>query len=99
MKECQQYQLWLEIEQEARQQAEQEPMLASFYHATIIKHENLASALSYILANKLATPSMPAMAVREVIEEAFVSDSNIVEAAACDIRAVVERDPACFAGV
>lgn len=94
VKECQQYQLWLAIEQEARQQAEQEPMLASFYHATIIKHENLASALSYILANKLATPSMPAMAVREVIEEAFVSDSNIVEAAACDIRAVVERDPA-----
>ena len=44
VKECQQYQLWRAIEQEARLQAEQEPMLASFYHATIIKHENLASA-------------------------------------------------------
>jgi serine O-acetyltransferase len=30
-------------------------MLASFYHATLLKHETLGGALSYILANKLAT--------------------------------------------
>ncbi|HIF9313670.1 TPA: serine O-acetyltransferase [Photobacterium damselae] len=94
MKVCHQHQVWQAIKQEAREQAEQEPMLASFYHATIIKHDNLAAALSYILANKLATPSMPAMAVREVIEEAFAADCMITESAAHDIRAVVERDPA-----
>lgn len=94
VRECQQYAVWQAIKQEAREQSEQEPMLASFYHATIIKHDNLAAALSYILANKLATPSMPAMAVREVIEEAFAADCLITESAACDIRAVVERDPA-----
>lgn len=94
MKQCQQHQLWPAIKQEAREQSEHEPMLASFYHATIIKHDDLAAALSYILANKLATPSMPAMAVREVIEEAYASDCSIVESAALDICAVVERDPA-----
>ncbi len=79
---------------EARKQAEQEPMLASFYHATIINHDGLAASLSYILANKLKTASMPAMAVREVVEEAFSSDSAITESAAYDICATVYRDPA-----
>lgn len=94
MKKCRQEKVWERIKKEAREHSEREPMLASFYHATIIKHENLASALSYILANKFSTPSMQAMAVREVIEEAYANDCNIAEAAACDICATVERDPA-----
>ena len=92
--QCEQTKVWERIVREAREQAEQEPMLASFYHATIIKHDSLAASLSYILANKLKTPSMPAMAVREVVEEAFASDPNIAESAACDICATVSRDPA-----
>ncbi len=94
MSECQKYDVWQKIVQEAREQSDQEPMLASFYHATIIKHETLAAALSYILANKLATASMPAMAVREIVEEAFASDPELIDAAACDVRATVARDPA-----
>ncbi|XAW89389.1 serine O-acetyltransferase [Vibrio sp. CDRSL-10 TSBA] len=94
MKQCAQSKVWQTIVQEAREQAEQEPMLASFYHATIIKHDSLAAALSYILANRLETASMPAIAVREVVEEAFKSDPAIAEAAACDICATVNRDPA-----
>ncbi|MEZ8141262.1 serine O-acetyltransferase [Enterovibrio norvegicus FF-33] len=93
-KKCQQDKVWKAIKREAKEQTEREPMLASFFHATIIKHDTLAAALSYILANKLATPSMPAMAVREVVEEAYAGDSSIVASAACDICATVERDPA-----
>ncbi|PJC85239.1 serine O-acetyltransferase [Vibrio sp. HA2012] len=92
--QCRQVDVWNKIVREAREQAEQEPMLASFYHATIIKHDSLAAALSYILANKLKTSSMPAMAVREVVEEAYRSDPEITESAACDICATVSRDPA-----
>lgn len=94
MKHCKPCNVWQTIVKEAREQAEQEPMLASFYHATIINHDSLAAALSYILANKLKTASMPAMAVREVVEEAFNSDPDITAAAACDICATVNRDPA-----
>ncbi|CAK4069922.1 serine O-acetyltransferase [Vibrio sp. MarTm2] len=94
MKHCEKKNVWQAIVREARELSEQEPMLASFYHATIIKHDSLASALSYILANKLNTASMPAMAVREVVEEAFNADPKITEAAACDICATVNRDPA-----
>ncbi|MEZ8693987.1 serine O-acetyltransferase [Vibrio splendidus] len=94
MKHCEQQKVWQCIVKEARQQSEQEPMLASFYHATIINHESLGAALSYILANKLKTASMPAMAVREVVEQAFKQDQSIIDAAACDICATVNRDPA-----
>ena len=45
--------VWNNIKSEARTLADCEPMLASFYHATLLKHENLGSALSYMLANKL----------------------------------------------
>ena len=48
--------VWQHIRQEAKELAECEPMLASFFHSTILKHQNLGSALSYLLANKLANP-------------------------------------------
>lgn len=86
--------VWNLIRQEAKELAECEPMLASFFHATILKHHNLGSALSYILANKLANPIMPAIALREIIEEAYQTQPSIIESAACDIRAVRQRDPA-----
>jgi serine O-acetyltransferase len=94
MKVCEKQKVWECIIKEAREQSEQEPMLASFYHATIINHDSLGAALSYILANKLKTASMPAMAVREVVEEAIAADPDITNAAACDICATVYRDPA-----
>ncbi|RXJ73491.1 serine O-acetyltransferase [Veronia nyctiphanis] len=94
MKKCERQKVWEAIKREAKDQSEREPMLASFFHSTIIKHDSLGSALSYILANKLATPTMPAMAVREVIEEAYDKDRRVVDSAACDICAVVQRDPA-----
>ncbi|HCZ8410142.1 TPA: serine O-acetyltransferase [Proteus mirabilis] len=86
--------VWDHIKSEARALADCEPMLASFFHATLLKHENLGSALSYMLANKLATQTMPAIAVREIVEEAYRHDSSMIESAACDLSAVRLRDPA-----
>ena len=86
--------VWLMIKQEAKQFAECEPVLASFFHSTLLKHEYLGDALSYILANKLANEIMPAITTREIIQEAFIADTNIIESAACDIAAVRSRDPA-----
>jgi len=86
--------IWLAIRQEATCLVEQEPILASFYHSTLLKHEHLGRALSYILANKLATESMPAMAVREIIEEAYQDEEQLIYWAAYDIMAAYSRDPA-----
>ena len=70
--------VWNNIKAEARTLADCEPMLASFYHATLLKHENLGSALSYMLANKLSSPIMPAIAIREVVEEAYAADPEMI---------------------
>lgn len=86
--------IWQQIRNEAKQLSESEPMLASFFHATILKHHNLGNALSYILANKLANAIMPAIALKEIIEEAYAADPSLIVSAACDIDAVRTRDPA-----
>ena len=87
--------LWESIRDEATADARREPMLASFLHATILNHERFEDALSFHLASKLGSPTIPAMAIREVIDEALAADRAISEAVRADIQAVRERDPAC----
>ncbi|MDG6236874.1 serine O-acetyltransferase [Glaesserella parasuis] len=86
--------IWQNIRNEAQELVNREPMLASFFHATILKHHHLGDALSYILANKLANAIMPAIALKGIIEEAYQADPQIIASAACDIEAVRTRDPA-----
>ncbi|MCR3755905.1 MAG: serine acetyltransferase [Sodalis sp. Psp] len=86
--------VWSNIKAEACLLADCEPMLASFFHATLLKHESLGSALSYMLANKLDNPIMPAIAIREAVEEAYSADASMIFSAAHDIHAVRLRDPA-----
>lgn len=87
--------VWAEIRHSTREAVESEPVLASFLHATILKHDTLEQALSFLLAQKIDSPSMPALLMREVIEEAFYSDATIGGAIRKDLIAVHERDSAC----
>lgn len=86
--------LWSTIRQEAYQLVESEPMLASYFHATLLNHDNLGSALGYILANKLSTDVMPAIDIREITRQAYKADEKIIASAIVDIMAVYLRDPA-----
>lgn len=86
--------IWKCIKDEARLLAVSEPMLASFYHATLLKHNELCDALSYMLANKLSSAVMPAIALREIAQEAYQADPAMIIAATTDIQAVRLRDPA-----
>ncbi|MES2675401.1 MAG: serine O-acetyltransferase [Pseudomonadota bacterium] len=87
--------LWESIRSQTRKQAEHEPVLASFLYSTILNHDTLEAALSFHLANKLDSPALPAMLVREVIEQALAADANISRAVRADLLAVSERDSAC----
>lgn len=91
----QKHDLWDLIKAETRRQAEAEPALASFLHATILNHESLEKALSYHLAQKLACAAFSSLQAREVIEEALAKDPQIGQAVRADIQAVFERDSAC----
>jgi serine O-acetyltransferase len=85
--------LWSSLQAEAFKLAQDEPILASFFNTTILRHDRLSSALSFLLASKLDSISIPAMVLREVIEEAML-DSNIVASIERDILSIKERDAA-----
>ena len=87
--------VWDRILGEAKLQADGEPILASFLHATILNHSTLEQALSFHLANKLDSPTASSLLLREVILEAFTSDTCIPKALRADLLAVEERDSAC----
>jgi serine O-acetyltransferase len=85
---------WKDLKEEARLVAEQEPVLTSYLHATVLKHTQLGDALAYHLAGKLACHSLDPILLREVMDEALEEKPDIVAAACADLRAVRYRDPA-----
>lgn len=87
--------VWSEIRREVAELVEQEPALASYYYAAVLKHATLVQALSFELANKLNTSTVPAMLLREMIEKTIAAKPLIHEAMLRDICAHRERDPAC----
>ena len=85
---------WAMLRASAEQAARDEPLLASQLNAVILAHGDLAAALSFQIARKIGDDEMGAMSVREVCREAFEANPAIVTAAAADLQAVAERDPA-----
>ncbi len=95
MSEPSQDPLWARIREETARHAAEEPILASFLHATILNHTELEDALSFHLANQLDSATASSLLLREVILQAFESDPAIHQAVRDDLMAVMERDSAC----
>jgi serine O-acetyltransferase len=87
--------LWHMMRSEADAKAQDEPILGSYFHATVLNHRTFGSALSFRLASKLDNPMLPTMLIRDVITEAMEDDQNILRAAEIDMLAIFSRDPAC----
>ncbi len=87
--------VWDMLRKTSYEQAQREPILASFLHATILNHNTLEDALSFHLANKLDSPTASALLLREIIEEALNESDNISQAMRADMIATYERDSAC----
>lgn len=87
--------LWPLMREEAERKAKEEPILGSYFHATILNHRTFGDALSFRLASKLDNPMLPTMLIRDVIGEATHDDPEILRAAEIDIIATYTRDPAC----
>jgi len=87
--------LWQAIRHEVKLRADFEPIMSTFFHATVLNHDTFEGALSFLLAGKLDSPVVSSMAIREIIEEAYRKEPAIIHAAEIDIKAIRERDPAC----
>ena len=86
--------IWTAVRAEAWSEEEREPILRSYLLQTILKHKRLEDALSLHLAAKLATSSVPAVLVHEIINEALQSNPAIGKSIRDDLQAVRDRDPA-----
>ncbi len=88
--------LWQTVVAEVREQVAAEPLLAGFLYSTILNHRDLAAALGFHLANKLNSDVTPALMLREIFDDAFARQPEIIAAARSDIIATYERDSACL---
>ncbi|MEN9805647.1 MAG: serine acetyltransferase [Pseudomonadota bacterium] len=86
---------WSLMREEAAAKSLEEPILGSYFHATVLNHRTFGAALSFRLASKLENPMLPTMLIRDVISEALDDDPLILRAAALDVIAAFTRDPAC----
>lgn len=89
--------LWEDIRREVAAAAASEPMLASYLHMTVLRHKSFADVLAFHLSSKLASESMDARVLMELIGETLLAHPEIERAARADLAAVRMRDPACKA--
>ncbi len=75
--------LWQTVIEEARQIVDSSPLLESFYERNILQHQTFKSALTFILAEKLAEDSKQCTAWLSFLQK-IMSDDSTIEAAALD---------------
>jgi serine O-acetyltransferase len=94
-KEINSQQVWLSLCAEARIASEQQPLMASYFHANILNHETFASAISFFLSHHLANEYVSSMMLRDVFIQAMESDPSIEARMLQDLMAHYTRDPTC----
>ncbi|TKY47007.1 Serine acetyltransferase 3 [Spatholobus suberectus] len=93
--------LWLKIQEEARLDVDQEPILCSYYFSSILSHKSLESALANHLSTNLSSLSLPSSTLFDLFV-GVLNDGDggdIIGAVKDDLIAVKERDPACISYV
>ena len=86
---------WATISQEAALAVQRERILAGPIGSAVLRHGCFAEALVRRLSRKLETAELDGTVLAELLGDAFNSDPAMAEAAATDLTAIRDRDPAC----
>lgn len=87
--------IWQRLQEEARRASEEQPLMASYFHANILNHESFSSAIRFFLANHLSNGAVSSMMMQDVFFKAMSDDASIEQAMLQDLMAHYTRDPAC----
>ena len=87
--------IWNTIQDETQKRVKAEPVLASFFHTTILEHSSFSAAIADLIANDLGSSSVQPMMLRSVIKDAINSGEEILEGTMTDLIAAKEKDPSC----
>lgn len=93
------FDLWLKIQEEARLDLDEEPILSSYYFSSILSHKSFESALAHQLSIHLSNLSLSSTTLFDIFKSVIDDDEDIINAMKFDIEAVKERDPACISYV
>ncbi|RXI06360.1 hypothetical protein DVH24_018402 [Malus domestica] len=88
--------IWDAIREEAKLEAEKEPILSSFLYASILAHDCLEQALGFVLANRLQNPTLLATQLMDIFYDVMLRDEDIQRSIHLDVQAFKDRDPACL---
>ena len=90
------HKVWETLRSEARRLVSEEPALHHLVDDVILSRDSAAAALGARLARRLAREDMPRPAMEPLLTGVFEQHPHIVHSAMRDMRAMHERDPACF---
>ncbi|KAI4314636.1 hypothetical protein L6164_027524 [Bauhinia variegata] len=88
--------IWDAVREEAKLEAEKEPILSSFLYASILSHDCLEQALAFVLANRLHSPTLLATQLTDIFCNVMMHDKGIQRSIRLDVQAFKDRDPACL---
>src|SRR5690606_33580349 len=87
--------VWADICMQAAKVAASEPGLRALLEDVVLSQACLGASLGVRLARKLAREDMTRDELAPLLAGIFRGDERLAEAAARDLRAIVERDAAC----
>lgn len=83
----------------AKKDAASEPLLSSYMYSSVLSHDTLEQAMSFVLANRLADSTLLPTQLMEIFNSVLFADDAegvfVRSALRKDICAIRERDPAC----
>ncbi|KAL2988351.1 hypothetical protein AAZX31_11G082300 [Glycine max] len=88
--------IWNAVRDEAKLEAEKEPILSSFLYASILAHDCLEQALAFVAANRLQNPTLLATQLMDIFCNVILHDKAIQRSIRLDVQAFKDRDPACL---
>ncbi len=88
---------WDAIRGEAERLYGDEPALHGMLDVAVLRHDSLGTALTALLARKLGDDLLRAPQLEGVFAACLAADAEIVAAAAADLGAIEQRDPAARA--
>ena len=88
-------QLWQRLRAQATTAARGEPVLAMALQTAGRSHASLAVAVASLLASKLASRTLLATPLTQLLTGLYADDLELLEAASADMQATTARDPAC----
>ena len=87
--------MWATIRREGVEAAERDALMAQPITTALLRHGTFADGLAARLGRKLGDADLGTHALTGLVAETLADEPSIVRAAATDLAAVRDRDPAC----